>query len=129
MCGCVCGCVCVFALTISGHAHRQALLEAAVLAAVAVHAHDQAVLVLHTHLIVDVLLDAPAEEALEETESKVYDGYIKIDRDREREERKGKKERESICSRLCLCKCLYLCSLCAGSYLAAFTGMDAIVKS
>lgn len=61
--------MCIFvsllcALTISGHAHRQALLETAVLAAVAVHAHDQAVLILHTHFVVDVLLDAPAEETL-----------------------------------------------------------------
>lgn len=51
-------------LTISGHAHVETLLEAAVLAAVAVHAHDQAALVLHTHLVVDVLLDAAAEETL-----------------------------------------------------------------
>ena len=51
-------------LTISGHAHGEALLEAAVLAAVAVHAHDQAVLVLHAHLVVDVLLNAAPEETL-----------------------------------------------------------------
>lgn len=52
-------------LTISGHAHRETLLEAAVLAAVAVHAHDETLLVLHTHLVVDVLLDAASEEALQ----------------------------------------------------------------
>lgn len=51
-------------LTISGHAHRQALLKAAVLAAVPIHPHDEAVLVLHTHLVVDVLLNAATEEAL-----------------------------------------------------------------
>lgn len=51
-------------LTVTGHAHRQAFLEAAVLAAVAVHAHDEAVLVFHTHFVVDVLLDAPAEKTL-----------------------------------------------------------------
>lgn len=52
-------------LTISGHAHRKALLEAAVLTAVPVHAHDRAVLVLRTYLVVDVLLDAAAEETLQ----------------------------------------------------------------
>lgn len=52
------------ALTITGHAHGQTLLEAAVLATVAVHAHDQAVLVLHAHLVVNVLLNAAAKESL-----------------------------------------------------------------
>lgn len=51
-------------LTISGHAHGETLLETAVLAPVAVHAHDQAAFILHTHLVVDVLLDAAAEETL-----------------------------------------------------------------
>lgn len=52
-------------LTISGHAHGEALLEAAVLAAVPVHAHDETLLVLHAHLVVDVLLNAASEETLE----------------------------------------------------------------
>ena len=51
-------------LTISGHAHGETLLETAVLAPVAVHAHDQAAFILHTHLVVDVLLDAAPEETL-----------------------------------------------------------------
>lgn len=51
-------------LTISWHANREAFLETAVLAPVAVHAHDQTVLILHTHLVVDVLLDAAAEKTL-----------------------------------------------------------------
>ena len=50
--------------TVSGHAHGETLLEAAVLTAVAVHAHDETVFVLHAHLVVDVLLDAATEEAL-----------------------------------------------------------------
>lgn len=57
-------------LTISGHAHGEALLEAAVLAPVSVHAHDQTVLVLHTHLVVDVLLDAAAEKTLKQANKK-----------------------------------------------------------
>lgn len=51
-------------LTISWHPHRQTFLEAAMLAAVAIHTHDHAVFILHTHLVVDVLLDAPAEKTL-----------------------------------------------------------------
>lgn len=51
-------------LTITGHADQQALLEAALLAAVAVDADDGAVLVLEALLVLDVLLDAAAEEAL-----------------------------------------------------------------
>lgn len=51
-------------LTVSGHAHGQTLLEATVLAAVPVHSHDQTVLVRHTHLVADVLLDAASEETL-----------------------------------------------------------------
>lgn len=51
-------------LTISGHAHREALLEAAVLAPVSVHAHDETLLILHTHLVVDILLNAASEETL-----------------------------------------------------------------
>lgn len=52
------------ALTITGHADQQALLEAALLAAVAVDADDRAILVLEALLVLDVLLDAAAEEAL-----------------------------------------------------------------
>lgn len=51
-------------LTVTGHADQQALLEAALLAAVAVDADDRAVLVLEALLVLDVLLDAAAEEAL-----------------------------------------------------------------
>lgn len=54
----------VLCLTVSGHANREAFLETTVLAPIAVHAHDQTVLVLHTHLVVDVLLDAAAEKSL-----------------------------------------------------------------
>lgn len=52
-------------LTISGHAHGKALLEAAVLAAVSVHAHDETLLILHAHLVMDILLNAASEETLE----------------------------------------------------------------
>lgn len=52
-------------LTISGHAHGETLLKATVLAPVSVHAHDEAVLVLYTHLVVDILLNAASEETLE----------------------------------------------------------------
>lgn len=51
-------------LTVSGHAHQQAFLEAALLAAVPVDPHDGAALVLQALLVLDVLLDAPPEEAL-----------------------------------------------------------------
>lgn len=51
-------------LTVAGHANQQALLEAALLAAVAVDADDGAVLVLEALLVLDVLLDAAAEKAL-----------------------------------------------------------------
>lgn len=51
-------------LTITGHAHGQTLLETAVLATVAVHAHDQAILILHAHLVVNILLNAAAKETL-----------------------------------------------------------------
>lgn len=51
-------------LTVTRHADQQALLEAALLAAVAVDADDRAVLVLEALLVLDVLLDAAAEEAL-----------------------------------------------------------------
>lgn len=51
-------------LTISGHAHGQTLLEATLLAAVAVDPHNGAVLHLQALLVLDVLLDASPEEAL-----------------------------------------------------------------
>lgn len=76
-------------LTISGHAHREALLEAAVLAAVPVHAHDETLLVLHAHLVVDVLLNAASEETLE----KERDG----DDEEEKTDKKSKKKRGSAC--------------------------------
>lgn len=55
-------------LTISGHAHGETLLEAAVLAPVPVHAHDETLLILHAHLVVDVLLNAASEETLQKEE-------------------------------------------------------------
>lgn len=51
-------------LTISGHADSQTLLEATLLTAVPVDPHDGAVLHLKTLLVLDVLLNAPPEEAL-----------------------------------------------------------------
>ena len=51
-------------LTISGHAHGETLLKAAVLAPVSVHAHDETVFILHTHLVVDILLNAASEKTL-----------------------------------------------------------------
>lgn len=52
-------------LTISGHAHGETLFEAAVLAPVSVHPHDETLLILHTHLVVNILLNAASEETLE----------------------------------------------------------------
>lgn len=63
---------CMFkALTISGHADRETLLKATVLTAIAVHPHDHTVFILHTHLIVDVLLDTAAEETLRITQDQI----------------------------------------------------------
>lgn len=42
---------------------------------VPVHAHDQTLLVLHAHLVVDVLLDAAPEEALQEEEGR---GFLSV---------------------------------------------------
>lgn len=53
-------------LTISGHADGQAFLEAAVLAPVAVHTHDETIFILHAHLVVNVLLNTAAKESLSE---------------------------------------------------------------
>lgn len=52
-------------LTISGHAHGETLLEATLLAAIAVDSDDGAVLIFQTPFILDVLLDTPTEKALE----------------------------------------------------------------
>lgn len=59
------------ALTISGHADREALLKATVLTAIAVHPHDQTVFILHAHLIIDVLLDTAAKETLKITQDQI----------------------------------------------------------
>lgn len=53
-------------LTISGHANGEALFKAAVLAPVSVHSHDETLFVLDTHLVMDILLNAPSEKALVE---------------------------------------------------------------
>lgn len=58
-------------LTISGHAHGETLLKAAVLTAVSVHAHDQTIFILNTHLVVDILLDTASEETLEGVEEEI----------------------------------------------------------
>lgn len=52
-------------LTISRHAHRETLLETTLLATVAIDANNGAVFILQTPFVLDVLLDAPTEEALE----------------------------------------------------------------
>lgn len=52
-------------LTISGHAHGETLFEATLLAAVAIYADDRAALIFQTPFVLDVLLDAPTEKALE----------------------------------------------------------------
>lgn len=52
-------------LTISGHAHGETLFEATLLAAVAIDADDGAALVFQAPFVLDVLLDAPAEKALD----------------------------------------------------------------
>ncbi len=52
-------------LTVSGHPCCDALLEPAVLAAVAVDAQDVALLVLGAGPVLDLLLDGATEEALE----------------------------------------------------------------
>lgn len=50
--------------SISGHAHGETLLEATLLAAIAVDSDDGAVLIFQTPFILDVLLDTPTEKAL-----------------------------------------------------------------
>lgn len=52
-------------LTVSRHAHGETLLEATLLAAVAIDADDGAILILQTPFVLDILLDAPTEKALE----------------------------------------------------------------
>lgn len=51
-------------LTVSRHAHGETLLEATLLAAVAIDADDGAILILQTPFVLDILLDAPTEKAL-----------------------------------------------------------------
>lgn len=53
-------------LTVSRHAHGETLFEATLLAAVAVDADDGAVLVFQTPFVLNVLLNAATEKALEE---------------------------------------------------------------
>lgn len=50
--------------TISGHAHRQTFLETALLAAISVHPHDRAALILEALFVLDVLLYASSEKTL-----------------------------------------------------------------
>lgn len=76
------------------------------LAAVAVHAHYHAVLVLHAHLVVNVLLNAAAEKALQI----MKDNMINHDDMTEKYH-----------------ACLFYQRLVL-SYLAAFTCMDTIVE-
>lgn len=52
-------------LTISGHAHGETLLEATLLAAIAIDSDDGAVLIFQTSFVLDVLLDTTTEKALE----------------------------------------------------------------
>lgn len=52
-------------LTVSRHAHGETLLEATLLAAVAIDADNGAILILQTPFVLDILLDAPTEKALE----------------------------------------------------------------
>lgn len=54
-------------LTVSAHAGGDALLEPAVLAAVAVDPQDAALLVLRARPVLDLLLDRAAEKALQKT--------------------------------------------------------------
>lgn len=54
-------------LTVTAHPHRQALPVATLLAAVPVDLHDGAALALQTLPVLDVLLDAAAEKALQRT--------------------------------------------------------------
>ena len=56
-------------LTVSAHSGRDALLEAAVLAAVAVNAQYGALLILGAGAVLNLLLDRPAEEALQDDQS------------------------------------------------------------
>lgn len=103
-----------WSLTISGHAHGETLLEATVLAPVTVHAHDETVFILHTHLVVDILLNAAPEETLR---------------------KEGMKNRG--CEGCLLCHCVF-CTQWKGktwhnitflwSHLAALAGMHAIME-
>ena len=60
---------CQIVLTISTHAGGDALLEPAVLTSVAVDSLDRALLVLRAGAVLDLLLDRPAEEPLQDDQS------------------------------------------------------------
>lgn len=54
-----------YRLTISRHANGETLLEATLLAAVAIDSNDGTALVFQTPFVLDILLDAPTKKALE----------------------------------------------------------------
>lgn len=58
-------------LTIFGHSHGKALLEATVLAAVPIYSHDETLVSLATHPVLHVVLDTPSKETLEIEEKSV----------------------------------------------------------
>lgn len=58
-------------LTITGHADRQAFLEATLLAAIAIDADNVAGLILQALFVLDVLLNAAPEETLRKEEEQV----------------------------------------------------------
>ena len=66
---------CQIVLTISTHASGDALLEPAVLTSVAVDSLDRALLVLRARAVLDLLLDRPAEEALQDDQSDTISGW------------------------------------------------------
>ena len=62
-------------LTISAHSRSHALLEPAVLTSVAVDSLDRALLVLRARPVLDLLLDRPAEESLQDDQSDTISGW------------------------------------------------------
>ncbi len=70
-------------LTVAGHADSDAFLEPAVLAAIAVHPDDVALLILQTRPILDLLLDAPPEKSLRLGQRKICSTHqaIKLESD------------------------------------------------
>lgn len=54
-----------YCLTISRHANGETLLEATLLASVAIDTNNGAILIFQTPFVLDILLDAPTEKALE----------------------------------------------------------------